>query len=41
MKITHIIVLYVIMSSLLVRDYGNEREREFCNWREKANYKSL
>jgi hypothetical protein len=28
MKITHIIVLYVIMSSLLVRDYSNERERE-------------
>lgn len=37
MKITHRIVLYVIMSSLLVRDYSNERERErerFCNWRE-------
>jgi len=35
MKITHIIVLCVIMSSLLVRDYSNERERErFCNWRD-------
>jgi hypothetical protein len=28
MKITHRIVLYVIMSSLLVRDYSNERETE-------------
>jgi hypothetical protein len=28
MKITHIIVLYVIMSIILVRDYSNERERE-------------
>jgi Ni,Fe-hydrogenase I cytochrome b subunit len=45
MKIAHIIVLYVIMSSLLVRDYSlfvrdyrereRERERErFCNWRD-------
>jgi hypothetical protein len=37
MNITHIIVLCVIMSSLLVRDYSIERGRErerFCNWRD-------